>query len=356
MAASAGPAEPYRGASPHRGAIFAALALALVLAGCARTPPERAFYYWKTTPPDGRELALLNDLGATALYARAFDIDASGQAAGASLSMDAPTRSALAAMGVSVIPAVFVVNGGLAGGKGAALADKAIAALERGGWLPAGTRELQFDCDWTPATRDAYFDFLGRAAALLAGKGVELSATIRLHQAKDRGTNGIPPVARGALMAYNLLNPASAGGRSAILDVDTLRAYLPSLRGYPLPLDVALPAWSWTAQFEGSRFIGLIEGPRAIAEVRAGPFDAEGSGRYRAREACLVAGRTVEAGDLLVVDETGADKVVMAAGLIRAALGGRPGRVALFHLDAEGARAVAGGDARKLAAIYRAFE
>jgi hypothetical protein len=359
-------------------ALFAAAVLCFgFLSSCSQGGCERAFYYWKAAPPSERELGLLRELSVGKLYLRAFDIDEEGAAVGASR-LGAGEIAELS-RGLVLVPVVYIVNGYFAGaspGSGTlpaagVLAKDLAARLESGGWLAGGRAELQVDCDWTPSTRDAYFSFLKALRDALHGATREaahdalreeaelnvprLSVTIRLHQAKDRATNGIPPVERGMLMAYNLLNPADAGGRSAILDLETLKAYLPSLGDYPLPLDLALPAWSWVSQFEGSRFIGLIPDPGAPGELRVGPYEDLGGGRYRARERGLLAGRTVEAGDLFFIDESRVEKTLEAAKLLAGSFPREGRSLALYHLDWEGLRAFSGGSPGSMSKIYSAF-
>ena len=74
--------------------------------------------------------------------------------------------------------------------------------LPLGEGLGVGLNEVQFDCDWTPSTRDAFFLFLKKIKKHLP-KQTHLSATIRLHQYKFPDKTGVPPVERGMLMFYN---------------------------------------------------------------------------------------------------------------------------------------------------------
>ena len=102
------------------------------------------------------------------------------------------------------------------------------------------TRTIQFDCDWTEETKDNYFGFL-RQYRLLSGNVI--SAAIRLHQLKYSDSTGIPPVDYGVLLYYNTGNDDEGEDRS-IYERSMTHRYTPSLRSYPLTLDIALPIFS----------------------------------------------------------------------------------------------------------------
>ncbi len=78
--------------------------------------------------------------------------------------------------------------------------------------------ELQFDCDWSDATRDRFFALLTAVGERARPAGITLSATIRLHQVKYRERTGVPPVERGMLMFYNMGRVDAAPGTNAIFD------------------------------------------------------------------------------------------------------------------------------------------
>lgn len=113
--------------------------------------------------------------------------------------------------------------------------------------------EVQFDCDWTATTQQAYFDFL--AAAQRADTGLILSSTIRLHQLSMPA----PPCRYGALMLYNtgdFRQPDAS--RNPILDAEDVKPYLKYLARYPLPLCAAYPNFSWQLLFHDHQFMGML--------------------------------------------------------------------------------------------------
>jgi hypothetical protein len=115
-------------------------------------------------------------------------------------------------------------------------------------------REIQIDCDWTLNSREHYLNFINEFKK--ANPGIILSATIRLHQVKYFDQTKIPNVDKGVLMYYNM-GKIAPGKRNSIYDKTIADKYLSSLNKYSLPLDVALPIYSWGIKIRNGRVIGL---------------------------------------------------------------------------------------------------
>jgi hypothetical protein len=326
------------------GAFLAAALLPLL--SCSPSA-HRALYYWKTARgPSPSEIQIADRMGVDTLYVRLFDIESDGTACPAlASSTDFGRRR--------IVPVVYIVNEALtnAGFRPKAAAASLFDSVQR--W--PGWSELQVDCDWTPGTRASYFSLLETLLEKLHAQGRRLSATIRLHQVKYRADTGVPPVDRGMLMAYNLLPPTDASTRSSILDTDEMAGYLSSVKSYPLPLDAALPMFSWVAQWEGPRLIGLIDDARAPAELAGPGFASIGQGRFEALARGSLRGRSVEKGDVLVVDRPGPLAVQQAARMLHAALRGETRSVALYHLDSETIQSFSGGEDAQIEAVYGAL-
>lgn len=128
--------------------------------------------------------------------------------------------------------------------------DSAFAALV------ATVREVQFDCDWTPTTRDKYFMFLRKMKQLFPGQLV--SSTIRLYQYKYPRKAGVPPVDRGMLMCYNAGNVKETEARNSIFDHDEVMSYLKGAEPYPVKLDYALPVFGWAVLHRQGAFKGIL--------------------------------------------------------------------------------------------------
>ena len=98
-----------------------------------------------------------------------------------------------------------------------------------------------------------------------------LSATIRLHQIKYRKKTGIPPVDRGALMVYNFNAPDKFSPINSIFDAEEGGKYLKNAKTYELPLDIALPLFSWGLVFRNRQYQGILNGMNS-SECRALSF------------------------------------------------------------------------------------
>jgi len=145
-------------------------------------------------------------------------------------------------------------------------------------------------------------------------------------------------VERGMLMFYNM-GPISADDRNSIFDAGTAARYTARLHEYPLPLDAALPLWSWTVHLRGDEVVGLLQATEPD-ELPAIPWlTPAGAGRFAASRTAFLHGSLVREGDVLKAEQVGAAETRAAAELVAAALsrpplpGTRPRTVALFDLS-----------------------
>lgn len=114
-------------------------------------------------------------------------------------------------------------------------------------------QEIQIDCDWTLTSKDNYLRFIEDFKKISNKK---LSATIRLHQIKYFKKTKIPNVDRGVLMYYNM-GKIATDSLNSIYDRNIANRYLSSLKNYPLPLNIALPIYSWGIHIRDRKIIGL---------------------------------------------------------------------------------------------------
>jgi hypothetical protein len=334
------------------------IALAMLVAGCSTehasepaAPAARAFYYWRTTfALSAQEQDALAKLHVSRLYVRVFDIgwdDADQRAVvKGPLAVTQPPPAT-----VDIVPVVFVTNETLRHAAAEPLAAQVWAAVrDRTAQLHVEPHELQLDCDWTDTTRTAYFDFL---RALGAASHVTLTATIRLHQIKYRERTGVPPVARGTLMFYNMGKFSADPDARAIFDADAAAHYLGRVADYPLPLDVALPIWSWVVHVRDDRVVGLLQSadPSELAGVDF--LSPSGDGRYRATRSTFFHGEFLREDDTLKVEVTGPAETLAAAELVAARLPVLSRTVTLFDLSE---RNLARHDAASLDRVYRTFD
>jgi hypothetical protein len=238
---------------------------------------------------------------------------------------------------VEVVPVVYIKNEVLQhDAELPHLADKILAEVgSRMQALGATAHELQIDCDWTDSTRAAYFALLEGLAEHARPAGTALTATIRLHQIKYRERTGVPPVARGMLMFYNMGRIEADPDAQAIFDPERAAAYLARLADYPLPLDVALPIWSWVRHVRGDRVVGLMQDTGGTDLASHPWLRPAGARRFEVTETAFLDGVLLRRGDSLDVEESTPSTTRAAAALLAARLAAAPaGRtIALFHLS-----------------------
>ncbi|TXF90645.1 hypothetical protein FUA23_06000 [Neolewinella aurantiaca] len=289
------------GLSAQRASLL--LCLLTLLCTCGRapefSPPKTTFYHWETSlAPDSTARSLLTEHNCDRLYAKAFDVSwANGQ----------PEPTALIRMTDTVglpqlVPVVFITNEVFLrqpAHKLEALAEDIVGLTEE--LFGTDFPELQIDCDWTARTQVPYFDFLRAVYARLEHRS--LTCTIRLHQYRDRDTQGVPPLNRATLMAYNVGNLNAWETENSIVDTNILKTYLSGTERYPINLDLAIAAYDWAAVYRRDELTYLINEPdmqelgdtsRFVAYVPTGA-----SQRWRVRQSTYLDGIYLYEGDLL---------------------------------------------------------
>jgi hypothetical protein len=221
------------------------------------TPLQTTFYHWETIlSPDSTGRKLLKDYACDKLYVKAFDVSWEG---------GRPKPEAWVEMKDTVglpdlIPVVFITNEvfiNLSEDGLLDLAEDIVGLVDD--LFPAGFAELQIDCDWTARTQGQYFSFLSKVKKLRLN--IMLSCTVRLHQYRDRGTQGVPPVDRATLMAYNTGDLNRWETENSIYDSTVVKNYLANQPDYPLDLDLAVAAYDWAAVYRRGELAYLINEP-----------------------------------------------------------------------------------------------
>jgi hypothetical protein len=315
------------------------IVIALAIAGCSSSraaAPEshadRAFYFWRSTLAlSATEKQALVDQHVNRLYVRAFDLGWNPEQQRADVMgpleiVDVPP--------IPTVPVVFIRQDVLAhmpASEIPALAQRTWdTVVERTRKLGAPT-ELQLDCDWTDRSREAYFVFLREVKKVAH---VPLSATIRLHQIKYRERTGVPPVERGMLMLYNMGEIAAGDDQKAIFDAATTKKYIARLGEYPLPLDVALPIWSWTLHARDGAMVDLMQSTDpdelpALDFVRATSRPTQ----YIVTRNAFLHGVLLREGDTLEIERTTPTDTLAAAALVSPLLSPARRSIALFDLS-----------------------
>lgn len=240
------------------------LALLLLICSCQNGIKEKqiSFYYWRTDfNISAREQLCLDSLHAKTLYIRLFDLDTITRS---DKHIDIIPISKITnsenSTSRNIVPVVYMTREAILY---ASDTDSMAARIAR--LVQQMTKEyqwhfdeIQWDCDWTPKTKQLYFDLLKKLRYQPIFSNKKFSATIRLHQIKHRSMAGIPPVDKGLLMCYNMGNLKEYGHRNSIFEAEIAADYLKHLSTYPLNLDIALPLFQWTVWFRDQRFKGLI--------------------------------------------------------------------------------------------------
>lgn len=221
------------------------LILSIGLFSACKKEPNTSFYYWKTQYSiSPYEQNYLDSLNVEKLYVRFFDVDIKNGNAVPIGNLIVHEKNKKQA----IVPVVFITNETFK-----QLDKNEINSLSKNIQHQIETiyaqltdksmQEVQIDCDWTSSTKSNYFYFLNQLK--IAIKPLQLSVTVRLHQIKDKEKTGIPPVNKGVLMYYATSNPLDFGDKNSILDNTLASNYIKNINEYKLPLDWALPIYSW---------------------------------------------------------------------------------------------------------------
>ena len=242
--------------------IALATMLLVVLAGCRHKNPnntlysgENAVYFWRTWySTNDYERQFLTDNHIQTMYIRFFDVEPSPDwneqdrcvpVATISFPRDETFGD------FHIVPVVFITPEAIVEYASFTdhLAHRIHAMCVKNS---INIQEVQFDCDWTTSTREAYFQFLvdvRKALKTYFEKDIKVSSTIRLHQLAQAP----PEVDYGVLMCYNTSDFKDFKTKNAILDLKDVQPYVKYLKQYKLPLKLALPDYSWDVEFDGNK-------------------------------------------------------------------------------------------------------
>ncbi|HMQ47226.1 MAG TPA: hypothetical protein PKA00_07215 [Saprospiraceae bacterium] len=206
-----------------------------------------AFYYWRSTfqlSATEQQAIQVNDC--QQLYVKYMDVDVEN---GQAIPVASIRFEAAIPKGIEVIPCVFITNRTFeARISPKDLAQKVWPYLQQINQAQGLTPQAyQFDCDWTASTQKAYFEFLKQIKAMMRDE--TLSATLRLHQFRYSTETGVPPVDEVSLMCYNMGDIESPTEINSIMNWEKAVPYLDAKSAYPLPMDLALPVFSWVLDY-----------------------------------------------------------------------------------------------------------
>lgn len=309
-----------------------------IFLGCREQKEKRtiepALYYWKSVfNISNYELQKLDSLKVKTLYIKFFDVDwddAAMQPVPVAKIKFADTVFAA----YNIIPVIFITNNciqRLDTSQTKPLAEKIMQLINQ--FIAAHNLkkipELQFDCDWTAATKEKYFLLLAHLKKIAPKLAV--SATIRLHQIKFLSKTGVPPVNKGLLMCYNMGNLKNPVTGNSIIETEELKKYTTSLSSYPLPLDVALPLFEWKVLFRNNVYSGLIQN---LDNTLLTPAVAlQNSNRFTILKDTTINGYDFKKGDVLRDEQSSYKEILSTASVISSQLQNTSLRVSLYHLD-----------------------
>ena len=313
------------------------LSVLLIGGGCGETPHHvtPAFYHWKTRcAPSAREQAYLDSLGVRRLYVRFFDVDWNA-VRGEAVPLASVQLDTLALVGRQIVPTVYITNRTLTHIPDDQVPDLAARILGRiqalAGSLPYD--EVQLDCDWSARSREAFFRLADAIRAGLADQGVRLSATIRLHQVRYYEQTGVPPVDRGMLMFYNMGEVRDPATTNSILDLGEAVPYLDEVEAYPLPLDLALPVFSWGVVLRDSQAVHLLSSLRLTQLADTSRFAPLDHGRVQVRKSTYLNGYYLYQGDIIRWEDVSTPALQETAAWLADHLPYDSLRISFYHLD-----------------------
>lgn len=301
-------------------------------------PPTPAFYHWQTAVDiSQKETDFLEALQVKKLYVKFFDVNWD-VGSGENVPHAEVQFRTTELEGKEIIPTVFITNRALRQlpleaipQLGQRICKKIFELAEQ---IPDKTiAEVQLDCDWSGQTRDRYFKLLEEVNGILRSRGIQTSATIRLHQIKFREQTGVPPVDRGMLMFYNVGRLDDWEEENSILDIKTAEAYLEKLDQYPLELDLALPIFGWGVLFRQGRMIKLINNLRPADLQDSSRFHKKAANRFEVVKSTYLDGYYLYQGDQIRTEEISIDLLSQAVDLLKYKLPAAHRTLTFYHLD-----------------------
>ncbi|HPI54208.1 MAG TPA: hypothetical protein PLU10_05910, partial [Chitinophagaceae bacterium] len=194
-------------------------------------------------------------------------------------------------------------------------------------------REIQWDYDWTPTTKQAYFDLLKKLKQYPLFSQKLFSATIRMHQVKNLSMAGIPPVDKGLLMCYNMGDLKNYATRNSILDQQKITTYLSGMKSCPLTLDLALPLFRWGLQFRQKQFVSILNTLSFDSLAQHPSITKQANGNFLVANNTRIQGYELLSGDEVRFEEVSVNDLKEAATFLSERIARDSIRINFFHLD-----------------------
>lgn len=306
--------------------------LMVLTAACRHQTKPLSFYYWKTQfTLNSYEKSVLTEHAVKSLYVRYFDVDLKPEAQHpvpvSPIQLDSSIRS------YNVIPVIFIRNRTferLPTAEVPELAKNVLALVSQisqsQGIHPT---QIQFDCDWTERTRDRFFQFIKQYRAYT---NQIISATIRLHQVKYKEVTGVPPVDYGVLMYYNM-GAINGDNNNSIYEKSIADKYNSYIKSFPLPLDVALPVFSWALTIRDGKVVELLNKINFTQFENDSNFIKAGSDRYQVKHACFKSGYYFKENDQIKQEHVPASDLQDITNQINKYTNHKIGKLIFYDLD-----------------------
>ena len=277
------------------------------------TPLHPAFYHWQTNATiSTAEYDFLNEIACKRIYIRLFDVV---------WGSDGPINLASIAVNKvdldldEIVPVVFIAERtfkNLRADGVDSLADKVLDLMHQ--YLPDmdqsdKIQEIQFDCDWAKLSKTEYFLFL-EAVRKKVKSHIKISSTIRLHQYKFPEETGLPPSDKAMLMLYNTGQIKDFEEKNSILSTESAQTYLHgTTEPYPLPLDIALPAYDWMLLFRNEKLHKIIYPPQTHYLADSIFFKKTDEQHWEVKKSVQFAAHYLNPGDILKLERSEATTI-----------------------------------------------
>lgn len=292
-----------------------------------------AFYFWKQNfQLNNKQTDLLKVTGSDKLYIRFFDIKWNNKEQKPYPESVINFRDKQ--LPFEITPVVFITNQTFEKLDQQGVDSLALKCNEllNGLALKQGInyQAIQIDCDWTLGTKEKYFSFL-KSLKALHKKALEV--TIRLHQVKYQFKTGVPPADRGILMFYNMGQiSADLTVPNSIYNAPDAEKYVASLNNYLLPLDIALPVFSWSLQIRENKIIQVYA---KIGRTELNNTDnftqMPQKDVYKAIHSFFSGGIYIKTGDIFKLEETDKALLQQAAKQLSAHLNKNENRTIIYY-------------------------
>ncbi len=146
-------------------------------------------------------------------------------------------------------------------------------------------------------------------------------------------------------MLYNVSDLTQYSPVNSIFEQQKAAAYFDGHKSYPLPLDIVLPAYSWSLVFRNKKFYQIDNGLDAAAVKASDAFESEinsdstskregnGVSFYRVKKDTVLGELFLRPGDEIKIEGIDSIQLAAAAGLSKKAVNSDSFHVAFFELS-----------------------